>query len=132
MCKIPEYEITFKKPQVMHIIEIPYYHSTVTRHYKYQYDRVIILENKKNAYGNKAFFINSANKEAIIASSSLNSINTVIEKDGISVVESMFAHKMGNEDEIREIDTIRSLEQIMKSIHEIRESILKEQEDGYY
>lgn len=132
MCKIPEYEIIFEKPQIMNIIEIPYYHSTVTSNYEYQYDRVIILENKKNAYGNKAFFINSANVEAIIASSSLNSINTVIERDGISVVESMFVHKPGSEDEIREIDRIHSLEQIMKGVNERRKNILKEQEDGYY
>lgn len=132
MCKVPEYEITFKEPQIINIIEVLYYHPKRTNDYKYQYDRVIILENKKNVYSNKAFFINSANKEAIMASSSLNSINLVIEQDGINIVESMFAHKMGNEDEDREIDTIHSLEQIMKCVNEIRENILKEQEDGYY
>lgn len=130
MCKVPEYEITFKEPQIMNIIEVLYYHPKRTNDYKYQYDRVIILENKKHIYGSKAVFINSANEEAIIASNSLNGINAVIEKDGISVIESMFIHKMGNEDEIREIDKV-SLEQLMETLNEIRECILEEQEDEW-
>ena len=38
---------------------------------------------------------------------------------------------MGNENENREIDRIHSLELIMESLNEIRESILKEQEEGW-
>lgn len=131
MCKVPEYEITFKEPQVMNIIEVSYFHPKRANDYKYQYDRVIILENKKHVYASKAFFINSANVEAIMAVNSLASISMVIEKDDINVVESMFTHETRNEDEDREIDRIHSLEQIMKGVNEIRESILKEQEDEY-
>ena len=132
MCKVPEYDISFKKPRIMNIVGVPYFHPKKTNDYKYQYDRVIILENKKHVYGSKAFFINSANVEAIMAVNSLTSIDMVIEQDGINVSETMFIHEMRNEDENREIDRMHSLELIMESLNEIRESILKEQEDEWW
>lgn len=131
MCKVPEYEITFKEPRMINILELSYFHPKSANDYKYQYDRVIILENREHIYGSKAVFINSVNAEAIIAVNSLNTINMIIEHDDIDVVESAFIHEMRDENENREIDRIHSLELIMESLNEIRESILKEQEDDW-